>query len=460
MREHRRATVSLVAVVALVAQTLVSPPATVRAADPITVSFFHTGIEQTFVVPDGVTSIQVILVGGRGGTGGALGGFMTGGSAARVEGTLAVGPGATLFVQVAGNGIDGLENAASPGGFNGGGPGGIGEGSGGGGGGASDIRTVTRQAVETLESRLIVAGGGGGGGGFSTTGWGGDSGSDGTNSVGFAQGGGAGTGSTGGAGGDGRDGLGNGFDGAAGEGGPGGPDVDFEFLGGGGGGGGGYGGGGGGGGNYSTGGGGGGGGGSSYTGGATDAVVTTDTTGTPMIAITYTPSPDTNSGALAGTITAASEPGGPCLIVGGSTIDFGTHPFNSGSASPIVGTIDGGEQDNFSIENCGDDSVELLARGTNATSRTSDAAWALQPISGSDTSCTVNGPGTTNVYGLVNEGDGSGSQSLSTADTTVNPSLAASDSRSHQVFIQMPCVGSDGAGETFDLTVTYTAIEP
>jgi hypothetical protein len=167
-----------------------------------------------------------------------------------------------------------------------------------------------------------------------------------------------------------------------------------------------------------------------------------------------------NSGALAGTITAASEPGGPCLIVGGSTIDFGTHPFNDGSAPPVVGTIDGGEQSSFSVENCGDAGVELLARGTNAVSRTSDAAWALQPITGSDTSCTVDGPDTTNVYGLINEGDGSGSQSLSTLDTTVNPSLAAGDQRSHQVFIQMPCVGSDGAGETFDLTVTYTAVEP
>lgn len=166
------------------------------------------------------------------------------------------------------------------------------------------------------------------------------------------------------------------------------------------------------------------------------------------------------SGALAGTITAGSEPGGPCLIVAGSSIDFGTHPFNAGSASPVVGTIDGGEQSSFSIENCGDDSVELLARGTDAVSRQTDAAWELLPITGSDTSCIVAGPDTTNVYGLVNEGDGTGSQSLSTSDTTVNPALPAGDSRSHQVFIQMPCAGSAGAGETFDLTVTYTAIEP
>jgi DNA-binding beta-propeller fold protein YncE len=167
-----------------------------------------------------------------------------------------------------------------------------------------------------------------------------------------------------------------------------------------------------------------------------------------------------DSGSLAGTITAASEPGGPCLIVGGSTIDFGTQTFNDGSVPPVVGTIDGGEQDSFSVENCGDDSVELLARGTDAVSRTSDAAWDLLPITGGDTSCTVTGPDTTNVYGLVNEGEGSGSQSLSTSDTTVNPALAAGHTRSHQVFIQMPCVGSAGAGETFDLTVTYTAIEP
>jgi hypothetical protein len=126
-----------------------------------------------FVVPAGITSITVVVVGATGGEskGGLPSGF------AQVRGTLGVRPGEKLYVEVGGAGTSAGQAKPCPGtpgclldsgGFNGGGssvtitrgdPGG-------GGGGASDLQTMPISAgTRALRSRLIVAGGGGGAGG-------------------------------------------------------------------------------------------------------------------------------------------------------------------------------------------------------------------------------------------------------------------------------------------------------
>ncbi|HMD51558.1 MAG TPA: hypothetical protein VKG62_02505 [Solirubrobacteraceae bacterium] len=135
---------------------------------------FTTAGEYPFVVPPGVSSLQVELVGGSGGSGA---GEVAGGIGDTVTAVIAVTPGETLYAEAAGNGF--AYNApfpnGNPGGFGGGGVGYVaeafsGEG-GGGGGGASDIRTCSQappavcSGESSLQSRLIVAGGGGGGGG-------------------------------------------------------------------------------------------------------------------------------------------------------------------------------------------------------------------------------------------------------------------------------------------------------
>jgi hypothetical protein len=146
-------------------------PAAAGAAETRSASFTDAG-EHPFVVPAGVTSVQVTLVGGSGGEGV---GFAPGGTGDTVTATLAVTPGEMLYAEVAGDG----NTAETPtlGGFGGVGGGGEGGGDGGlgirggGGGGASDLRTCPETAPATcggqptLASRLIVAGGGGGGGG-------------------------------------------------------------------------------------------------------------------------------------------------------------------------------------------------------------------------------------------------------------------------------------------------------
>jgi RHS repeat-associated protein len=112
------------------------------------VTFSYTGAAQTWTVPTGVTSVQVIADGAQGD--GAFGGL-----GAQVQATLAVTPGQVLNVYVGGAG------AGRTGGFNGGGsldpnaPGTVG-----GGGGASDVRV----GGSALSNRVLVAGGGGGAG--------------------------------------------------------------------------------------------------------------------------------------------------------------------------------------------------------------------------------------------------------------------------------------------------------
>jgi len=148
-------------------------PAAATAATPVLQSFTSTG-EQQFVVPPGVTSVQVELVGGHGGSGN---GGIPGGIPATDRATLTVSPGETLYAEVAGNGQP-ATGTTNYGGYGGGGDGAVrtflfgSAPTGGGGGGASDVQRCPASAADAecdghsaLSSRLLVAGGGGGGGG-------------------------------------------------------------------------------------------------------------------------------------------------------------------------------------------------------------------------------------------------------------------------------------------------------
>ena len=139
----------------------VTPPGTTTYyAETVTGSvsgsqtFAYTGAQQTFVVPAGVTSVDVDATGGKGGDG-TTG---VGGNGGRIQTTITVTPGQTMYVYVGGAG--GSFN--NVGGYNGGAnnpttgfPTNVG-----GGGGASDIRL----GGAALSNRAAVAGGGGAGG--------------------------------------------------------------------------------------------------------------------------------------------------------------------------------------------------------------------------------------------------------------------------------------------------------
>ncbi len=128
------------------------------------VTFNYTGSAQTWVVPRGVTVVDVDAYGAAGArpaeTNWSAGGFVddtgNGSPGGRVQTTVTVAPGQTLYVYVGGAGT------SAAGGFNGGGGPGADWAHTGSGGGASDIRI----GGTALENRVVVAGGGGGGGCF------------------------------------------------------------------------------------------------------------------------------------------------------------------------------------------------------------------------------------------------------------------------------------------------------
>ncbi len=262
---------------------LIAAPATAQQQQ---VTFDHTAGEQAWVVPAGITSIDVDARGAQGGG--------TGGSGGRVQASLSVTAGQTLYIYVGGKGVESSSTAGGAGGFNGGGSGGPradGGISGNGGGGASDIRV----GGNGLGDRILVASGGGGSGGTAGGAGGGLTGENGVDDPsGAAAGGTGGTQNSGGSGGlgGGCSGVSTGASGTLGLGGAGGGDCNGP--GGGGGGGGLYGGGGG---NGSSGFGGGGGGGSSLVpaGGTTASGFQT---GDGQVVITYGPTSVCGNGTI------------------------------------------------------------------------------------------------------------------------------------------------------------------
>lgn len=124
-------------------------------------TFSYTGADQTYVVPPGITAIQVKLWGAGGGR--------EGGSGAFVSGNLAVTPGETLTIIVGGGGALGPNSGLSASAYGGGGRA-IGDtffGPPGAGGGRSAIRRGSTEVV------TAGAGGGGYGGGVNPGGGGG-----------------------------------------------------------------------------------------------------------------------------------------------------------------------------------------------------------------------------------------------------------------------------------------------
>jgi hypothetical protein len=427
--------------------------ASVFAADPVTVDFAATGGEQTWNVPAGVTSIHVVLIGGRGGDS-----FTGNGFGHVVTGDLAVVAGTTLFVEVGGNGANSIGLPGAAGGFNGGAAGGSGTGNAGaGGGGASDIRTVSRGDTGTLASRIVVAGGGGGRGGASTGGGGGGSagspGATGPATFGIpGGGGGAGTTSAGGAGGSaGGPGDAPGVAGAQGLGGTGGTQstgtVGNNGGAGGGGGGGYYGGGGGGAG--AGGGGGGGGGGSSYTGTATGAFISPDSAGVPSITITYEvgPGPDPTPGGDTGVVDAsiAMADASICIELSTASVDFGTGEFGQ---EDVAGSPD------IEVTNCGQSSVTLFAKGTDATA--TGATWDLVK-NGATCADTL---GTDSYHLRLHEGQ---TPDVDWVLGTTNTELEDIDGGSIGFFepsIDTACPGSSGAGLEMQMQIVFTATDP
>ena len=304
-------------------------PAAGSCTGTATVTCTYTGAgSYTFMVPAGVTSLDVIAVGANGGLGFHGG---SGGVGASVEDTaVPVSGGEALAVVVGGVGADGAAKnggaGGSPGGggaggdYPGGNPNAIDDG--GGGGGFSGL-------LRDPSTPLVIGAGGGGGGGFGSAGGAGDTGSGGSpggtkcDSV-CGVGGGGGTGAGGGTPGAGKIGAADGVAGTFLTGGQGGASNGASHSSGGGGGGGYYGGGGGGGGNA----GGGGGGGSSF--GITGLTNEAAASGPVSVTIVYVTTPVGSQVA----VSKAARPSGP--VSAGDAIGFDVTVSNPGSV-PATG---------------------------------------------------------------------------------------------------------------------------
>ena len=152
---------------ALTTLAILSPA--VAGAATASLTFTGTG-EEPYIVPAGVTSVSVTLVGAPGGTGNNEypQHDAPGGVAGTAQATIAVSPGQVLFAEVGSAGAPGLGVTPGAGGSNGGGAGGY-NAPGGGGGGATDVRLCSVTAGNPLSpvgctpsgglgSRLLVAG--------------------------------------------------------------------------------------------------------------------------------------------------------------------------------------------------------------------------------------------------------------------------------------------------------------
>ncbi|MBA4021178.1 MAG: hypothetical protein C0482_02335 [Gordonia sp.] len=207
------------------------PAECVQAGSAGVVTCTYSTGTHALTLPEGVATVTVTAIGGRGGS--YIEGdnrYYSGGIGAVVNGTVAVPAGSrTLHPVVAGDGGDtrvGPDDSPGVGGFNGGGTAGIPKwpgrkdyAPGAGGGGASDIRTDPTD----LDSRVLIAAGGGGGSYYGNGGnadfpspseWGGN----------------AGTQTAGGAGGRSENIPGDGLPGRLGVGGTGGSVADFPVA--------------------------------------------------------------------------------------------------------------------------------------------------------------------------------------------------------------------------------------
>lgn len=113
--------------------------------------FYDTPGSYSFVVPSGVTSLDIELRGAAGEKNNDGAGSVAAGRGGYISGTLTVTPLSTLYINVGaiGDGGDGTFTGVPS------------VANGGEGGGSSDVRT----SMSTLSSRVLVAGGGGGAGG-------------------------------------------------------------------------------------------------------------------------------------------------------------------------------------------------------------------------------------------------------------------------------------------------------
>lgn len=143
-----------------------------------------------------------------------------------------------------------------------------------------------------------------------------------------------------------------------------------------------------------------------------------------------------------GTVSAQVTVATPCITVG-PNIDYGTSSFSTlDPSNPHTIT------DTSSYTNCSSDAEKIYLRGSDAVSASSAATWQL---TGANT-CSV----VLNRY-RHSVGDDVGGANLTLNDQLINPAAGAGATKTLFSLLEMPCSGSDGAGETMTFSIIVTA---
>jgi spore coat protein U-like protein len=142
-----------------------------------------------------------------------------------------------------------------------------------------------------------------------------------------------------------------------------------------------------------------------------------------------------------GTVSAQVTVAAPCIQVSPGQLDFGTLGFSQ-SANNVTAGIRA-----VTATNCGP-AGSLLGRGTNASS-TQGTSWTLDP----DQSAICS---TSNRY-TKRIDTGPTSLPLSSTQDTALRAIAAGEAAALNAILVMPCVGSNGAGQTMTFSYIFTA---
>jgi hypothetical protein len=146
------------------------------------------------------------------------------------------------------------------------------------------------------------------------------------------------------------------------------------------------------------------------------------------------------------TVDAEVSAAAPCLISSTSSLDFGSNLFTAENADESYSI----RQVNYT--SCSGLPEHVFARATDATNGDGTVSWSLAP---GRQRCPQFG---LNSYVLeaISE-DLRRTLTLSRSDQEFEVVQPGAMGTLHDVWLIMPCVGSDGAGQTMSFQLTFTA---
>jgi hypothetical protein len=172
-------------------------------------------------------------------------------------------------------------------------------------------------------------------------------------------------------------------------------------------------------------------------------------------AATAVPAFTADSGTVTVSITAQAPPA-PCLTVTPGSVSFGTLAFST-PVNAGHGVVSGDA--NVTINSCGTAGENLLGSATNAVS--ASGTWIVTNSGIGGSPCPNLDRFFLHIFMFAFP-----DLALNGTPTPVSASdgtpavLTAGTSYPSRLTIEMPCQGSNGAGETKTLTVTFTAVVP